>query len=88
MNLIKAGCFDAIEKSDRATVMERFIDTLVPRKKTLNLRNMDKLIEYDLVPENNLKRRYLFTKEARKRRDKVNGYYNSDRLWYCGIASE
>lgn len=87
VNLIKAGCFDNIEKSDRATVMERFINTLVPRKKTLNLRNMDKLIEYDLVPEefNLQKGIYLFTKEARKRRDKVNGYYNMDDimvLWY------
>jgi hypothetical protein len=48
---------------------------------------MDKLIEYDLVPENLTfeKGVYLFTKEARKRRDKVNGYYNLDEimvLWY------
>ena len=48
---------------------------------------MDKLIEYDLVPEefNLQKGIYLFTKEARKRRDKVNGYYNMDDimvLWF------
>jgi DNA polymerase-3 subunit alpha len=51
VNLIKAGCFDAIEGKPREQIMEEFISSLVPKKSTVNLRNVQMLIRYNLFPE-------------------------------------
>ena len=51
VNLIKAGCFDAIEGKPREQIMTEFINSLVPRKSTVNLRNVQMLIRYNLFPE-------------------------------------
>lgn len=51
VNLIKAGCFDAIENKPREQIMTEFISSLVPKKSTVNLRNVQMLIRYNLFPE-------------------------------------
>ena len=51
VNLIKAGCFDAIESKPREQIMKEFIENLVPKKSTVNLRNVQMLIRYNLFPE-------------------------------------
>lgn len=86
INLIKVGCFDNVEGKGREEIMNEFIEILVERHETLDLRNFLKLIRYDLVPEElNLEKGiFLFTKEARKNRD-GNGFYILDDImviWY------
>ena len=86
INLIKAGCFNQIEGKSREEIMKDYIETLIERHKTLDLRNFLKLIRYDLVPEklNKEKGIYLFTKEARKNKD-GQGFYELDDImvaWY------
>ena len=86
INLIKAGCFDEIEQKSREEIMKNFIEGLVERHSTLDLRNFLKLIRYELVPESlNLEKGiYLFTKEARKNKS-GDGFYILDEImveWY------
>ena len=49
VNLIKAGAFD--EFGDRTTLMVEYIDSISDKKTTLNLRNMQMLMNYKLLPE-------------------------------------
>lgn len=50
VNLIKAGAFDKFGSS-REEVMEHYISSIADQKKELNLRNMQMLIEYNLLPD-------------------------------------
>lgn len=50
VNLIKAGAFDKFGVS-REEVMEHYISLIADQKKELNLRNMQMLIGYNLLPE-------------------------------------
>ena len=50
VNLIKSGAFDNLN-SDRIECMEEYIDSITDKKATLNLRNMQMLINYELLPE-------------------------------------
>lgn len=89
VNLIKAGCFDAIEQKPRVEIMKDFIGSLTPKKEKLNLNNFLMLIRNNLVPPSLdfEKGVYLFTKEIRKQKD-GNGFYtmrdedNVLYLWY------
>ena len=51
VSLIKAGAFDELEGVGRRDVMFRYIKDLVEPKKTVNLRNLPRVIEYDLLDE-------------------------------------
>ena len=79
INLIKAGCFDALENKSRYEILKDYIGSLVERKKTLTVTNFNRLIDYKMVPNDLRFERncYKFTKEARKRKD-GNGFYNLD----------
>lgn len=48
VNLIKAGAFD--EFGDRQRAMTSYIDSISDKKKTLNLRNVQMLIRYEMIP--------------------------------------
>jgi DNA polymerase-3 subunit alpha len=50
VNLIKAGAFDDLYSESREDIMKHYIELISEPKKTLNLRNMQKLIEFDLLP--------------------------------------
>ena len=50
VNLIKAGAFDGLYSESREDIMKHYIELISEPKKTLNLRNMQKLIEFDLLP--------------------------------------
>ena len=89
VNLIKAGCFDAIEQKPRVQIMTDFINSLTPPKTKLNLNNFLMLIRNDLVPEELTfeKGVYLFTKEIRKNKDGKGFYLLNDEdgvlyAWY------
>lgn len=89
VNLIKAGCFDALENKPRVEIMKDYIGLLVHPKEKLNLNNFLMLIRNDLLPKelDFEKGVYLFTKELRKQKD-GNGFYtmrdddNILYLWY------
>lgn len=49
INLIKAGCFDAIDE-DRVSLMKKYIIEVSKPKATLNLRNFQALNKYNLLP--------------------------------------
>lgn len=49
INLIKSGAFD--EFGDRVEIMDNYIKAISDQKKTLNLRNMQMLINFNLIPE-------------------------------------
>lgn len=51
INLIKAGCFDEMEGKPREEIMRDYVEFLVPKKSTVNLRNVQMLIRYNLFPE-------------------------------------
>lgn len=51
VNLIKAGCFDKLEKRDRQEIMWSYIDKIAETKKKLTLQNMPMLIREDCIPE-------------------------------------
>ena len=44
VNLIKAGCFDKLEKKSRIEIMKEYIDMISDKKQRLTLQNMQMLI--------------------------------------------
>lgn len=52
VNLIKCGAFDAMDGRPREEIMNSYIDMIAEKKDTVNLRNMQMLINKDLIPDN------------------------------------
>ena len=50
VNLIKSGSLDRIEKCERVDIMRKYINSIADAKTTLNLRNMQMLVQMDLIP--------------------------------------
>ena len=50
INLIKAGCFDKVEKKDRKDIMIDYIDSISDKKQRLTLQNMAMLIRENCIP--------------------------------------
>ena len=48
INLIKSGAFDVF--GDREEIMRNYIDLISDKKKTINLRNLQMLINFNLIP--------------------------------------
>ena len=79
VNLIKSGAFDKF--GARETVMMNYIDSITDKKKILNLRNLQMLIDYNLIPEkfDFQKRVFNFNKYLKKfKLDAV--YYGIDNI--------
>ena len=76
VNLIKAGAFD--EFGDRTALMTEYIDSISDKKTTLNLRNMQMLMNYKLLPESlDFEcRLFNFNKYVKKLKNDV--YYDFD----------
>lgn len=51
VNLIKSGAFDNIEKCPREEIMRQYLDLICDKKQLVNLRNMQMLINYKIIPE-------------------------------------
>lgn len=51
VNLIKAGCFDRLEKKSREEIMRQYINLISDKKKKLTLQNMQMLIKNNCIPE-------------------------------------
>ena len=80
VNLIKAGAFDSF--GDRITLMNKYIDSVSDKKKTINLRNMKMLIDFGLIPSDySLQCRvYNFNKYLKKFKNGL--YYDLDNIAY------
>lgn len=80
INLIKSGAFDCF--GDRVEIMKEYINLTVDKKKTINLRNMKMLIDFDLIPlkYDMQKRVYNFNKYLKKFKNGI--YYNLDNIAY------
>ena len=56
INLIKGGSFDKLENKSRQEIMESYLSILAekenPPKETLNKQNLDKIVELDILDEN------------------------------------
>lgn len=78
VNLIKAGVFDSLENSSREDVMAKYLDSVADYKKDCNLRNMQMLINQNLIPEEYsfYKQLYNFNKYLKK--FKKGTYYQLD----------
>lgn len=50
INLIKAGVFDSLYTKSREEIMRDYVYSISEPKTTLNLRNLGKLIEFNLLP--------------------------------------
>lgn len=68
VNLIKAGCFDTIEKKPREQILKDYVRSVADQKKKLNLQNFAGLIKYKLLPQelDESIKIYNFTKYIRK----------------------
>ena len=78
VNLIKAGCFDKIENKPREQIMTDFISSLVPYKNTVNLRNIQMMLRYNLFPEELKFETGVFIVYNEVKKTLANGFYSSD----------
>ena len=80
VNLIKAGAFDSLYIEDRIDIMKKYIALISEPKKTLNLRNMQKLIEFDLLPEKFDFNKRVFNYNKYLKKLKVGEYFKLDNI--------
>ena len=78
VSLIKSGSLDSF--GDRASIMDKYIDSITDKKKLLNLRNMKMLMEHNLIPSEYAfeKAVYNFNKYLKKNKNGL--YYNLDEI--------
>lgn len=59
ISLIKAGCFDELEKPKlRRELLYSYIEMITPKKSRITLQNFSSLVKYNLIPKN--KEKYIF----------------------------
>ena len=75
INLIKAGCFDEIDKIPREKIMLNYINSIAEKKERLTLQNMQALIDYELIPEEKSFYASLFLFNKFLKKNKNGDYY-------------
>ena len=76
INLIKSGAFDSIENKPREQVMNDYLDSITDKKQRLTLQNMQMLIDKDLIPEDMIFYKKLFSFNKFLKKGKNGIYYN------------
>ena len=80
--LIKAGCFDKLEKQGRKELLYEYLSILIPRKNKLTLANVNGLINYNILPKNKSAFIYLFNfNKYLKLSKKDDRYYIDERAY-------
>lgn len=81
--LIKAGCFDELEKDlSRKELLYQYLNDLIPAKNKLTLANVNGLINYNILPKNKSKFIYLFNfNKYLKLNKKDDKYYIDERAY-------
>lgn len=81
--LIKAGCFDRLEKDImRKELMYKYLETLIPQKSKLTMANVNGLISHNILPKNKANYIYLFNFNKYLKLHKKDGYYLVDERAY------
>ena len=80
ISLIKAGAFDNIYNISREEIMKQYIDLIADKKKRITLQNMQKLIEFDLIPEEYEFEVKLFNFNKYIKKNKNGIYYKLDTI--------
>lgn len=80
ISLIKAGAFDNIYNISREEIMKQYIDLIADKKKRITLQNMQKLIEFDLIPEEYEFEVKLFNFNKYIKKNKNGVYYKLDTI--------
>lgn len=75
ISLIKAGCFDEVEKIDRKEIMRNYLDSITEKKQRLTLQNMQALIDYEIIPDEMLFYAKLFSFNKFLKKKKLDSYY-------------
>ena len=78
VNLIKSGAFDSFD--NREKIMKDYIDSISDKKKTINLRNLQMLITYNLIPEDYKFQVKVFNFNKYIKKFKWNNYYLIDEI--------
>jgi DNA polymerase-3 subunit alpha len=78
VNLIKSGAFDCF--GNRIEIMYEYINSISETKTTLNLRNMQKIIEYNLVPREYEFEKKVFNFNKYIKKNKVKEFYYLDEV--------
>lgn len=78
ISLIKSGALDKIRGRSREEIMREYVDSVSDTKKTLNLRNMQMLIEMGFIPEEMDFYRKLFNFNKYLKKFKSGIYYQLD----------
>ena len=78
INLIKSGAFDVF--GNRIEIMNNYIDSISDKKKTINLRNMQMLINFNLIPEEYSFQIKVFNFNKYVKKFKWNNFYLIDEI--------
>ena len=75
-NLIKSGAFDTIENKAREDIMYEFLNSIIEKKERLTLQNMQMLITKNLIPEEMIfyKKLFSFNKFLKTQKNEI--YYD------------
>ena len=92
VNLIKAGCFNAVEGKSVREILRQYILATADQKGRLTMQNANMLIDFGLLPPelDDEQKCFKVTKELRKYRDDSESYYmlgdSVDRDYVVGKA--
>ena len=78
INLIKSGAFDTF--GDREKIMKDYVDSISDKKKVINLRNMQMLINFGLIPDKYQMQVKIFNFNKYIKKFKWNNYYLIDAI--------
>ena len=78
INLIKSGAFDIF--GDRIKIMTNYIDSISDKKKVINLRNMQMLINFNLIPDEYQMQVKVFNFNKYIKKFKWNNFYLIDEI--------
>ena len=87
INLIKSGAFDEIEQRPREDIMHDYLEMIADKKQTVNLRNMQMLIEKELIPDEMKFYAQLFLFNKYLKTCKSGIYYNLNESAFNFIAT-
>lgn len=80
INLIKAGAFDSF--GERIEIMKWYINSISDTKKCINMRNMQMLVNFGLIPEEYDLERRVFNFNKYLKKQKTKDFYEFDNIAY------
>lgn len=80
ISLIKSGAFDSLYNYPREQIMEKYIDSIVDKKKRITLQNLPMLVQKNLIPETLTNEKKLFNFNRYIKKNKKADYYVLDEI--------